>query len=193
MEHFAGPDVSVNETSFCIVRAFPAERSALAVPPCLLGVRPSGAKTYYQRYGRTSRERQFKIGPADVLTLRQAKRKALQIKAEAILGGDVNCVDQFRRYGASLMSNIFRLSKATREVGRPTRRLRIHVLPELGRYFLDEIRPDFILSVTNKMRGEHYASGSVAQVIIILRYPLGSDALRTTALSKRHPVLIAAL
>jgi hypothetical protein len=61
------------------------------------------------------------------------------------------------------------------------------------RAVLDEIRPDFILSVTNKMRGEHYASGSVARVIIILRYPLGSDALRTTALSKRHPVLIAAL
>ena len=55
----------------------------------MLEVRSSGGKTYYQRYtDERGRERQYKIGPADVLTLRQAKRKAKQIKAQAILGGD---------------------------------------------------------------------------------------------------------
>ena len=55
----------------------------------MLEVRASGGKTYYQRYtDERGRERQFKIGPADVLTLQQAKRKATQIKAQAILGGD---------------------------------------------------------------------------------------------------------
>src|SRR5215471_8018786 len=47
----------------------------------MLEVRASGGKTYYQRYSdERGRERQFKIGAADVLPLRQAKRKALQIK-----------------------------------------------------------------------------------------------------------------
>src|SRR5512147_2033131 len=64
----------------------------------MLEVRSSGGKTYYQRYtDERGRERQYKIGPADVLTLRQSKRKAQQIKAEAILGGDPQQARQARR------------------------------------------------------------------------------------------------
>src|SRR5664280_3868851 len=48
----------------------------------MLEVRASGGKTYYQRYtDERGRERQYKVGPADVLTVRQAKRKAKQILA----------------------------------------------------------------------------------------------------------------
>jgi Arm DNA-binding domain len=43
----------------------------------MLEVRCSGGKTYYQRYtDERGRERQYKLGPADVLTLDQARRKA---------------------------------------------------------------------------------------------------------------------
>jgi len=53
----------------------------------MLEVRRSGGKTFYQRYREEAgRERQFKIGPADVLTLQQARRKAKAILSEAILG-----------------------------------------------------------------------------------------------------------
>src|SRR5882724_10732621 len=55
----------------------------------MLEVRSSGGKTYYQRYtDERGRERQFKIGPADTLTLEQARRKARQVVAEALLGAD---------------------------------------------------------------------------------------------------------
>src|SRR6478672_13702337 len=55
----------------------------------LLEVRASGGKTFYQRYtDERGRERQYKIGPADVLTLDQARRKAKQVVAEALLGAD---------------------------------------------------------------------------------------------------------
>jgi Arm DNA-binding domain len=55
----------------------------------MLEVRCSGGKTYYQRYtDERGRERQYKLGPADVLTLDQARRKARQIVAEALLGAD---------------------------------------------------------------------------------------------------------
>lgn len=142
----------------------------------MLEVRASGGKTYYQRYtDERGRERQFKIGPADVLTLRQARRKALQIKAEAILGDDPQEARQLRRSIPTLRCLVdaqylpfikgYKRSWKTDETV-----LRVHILPELGRYFLDEIRPEFILAVTHKMRGEEYASGSVARVIVILRY-----------------------
>src|SRR4029450_6702875 len=64
----------------------------------MLEVRASGGKTYYQRYtDERGREHQFKIGPADALTLQQARRKAKQIKAEAILGGNPQQDRQVRR------------------------------------------------------------------------------------------------
>src|SRR4030095_11189098 len=67
-------------------------------PGFMLEVRSSGGKTFYQRYtDERGRGRQYKIGPADVLTLQQARRKAKQIKAEAILGGDPQQAREVRR------------------------------------------------------------------------------------------------
>jgi integrase len=142
----------------------------------MLEVRTSGGKTYYQRYtDQRGRERQFKIGPADVLTLRQARRKAKQTKAEAILGADPQQARETRRAIPTLKSFIeerhlpfikgYKRSWKTDETV-----LRVHILPEYGRYFLDEITPEFIIALTNKMRSAEYAPGSVGRVIIILRY-----------------------
>src|SRR5687767_7173128 len=55
----------------------------------MLEVRCSGGKTFYQRYtDARGRERQFKIGPADVLGLSVARKKARSISAEALVGVD---------------------------------------------------------------------------------------------------------
>jgi integrase len=136
----------------------------------------ASGKTYYQRYtDERGRERQFKVGPADVLTLRQARRKATQIKAQAILGSDPQ-LDRLRRRTIPTLNSFieerylpfiqgYKRSWKTDETV-----LRVHILPVLGRYFLDEIKPEFIIELTNKMRGAEYAPGSVGRVIIILRY-----------------------
>ncbi len=142
----------------------------------VLEVRASGVKTYYQRYSdERGREHQFKIGPADVLTLKQARRKARQIKAEAILGGDPQQARQERRAIPTLQAFIEErylpfIKGYKRSWKTDATFLRIHILPKLGRYFLDEITTEFIVGLTNKMRSENYASGSVGRVIIILRY-----------------------
>jgi integrase len=58
-------------------------------PGFLLEIRSSGGKTFYQRYRDSrGRERQFKIGSAPVLTVRQARIKARSILAEVVLGKD---------------------------------------------------------------------------------------------------------
>jgi len=55
----------------------------------LLEVRRSGGKTFYQRYtDDRGRERQFKIGPADVLTLSVARRRGRTVQAQALVGDD---------------------------------------------------------------------------------------------------------
>jgi hypothetical protein len=48
--------------------------------------------------------------------------------------------------------------------------LRVHVLPQLGRLYLDEVTPASIAELMASMRSDNYASGTVANVIVILRY-----------------------
>jgi integrase len=142
----------------------------------MLEVRSSGGKTFYQRYtDERGRERQFKIGPADVLTLRQAKRKAKQIKALAILGGDPQKERQERRSIPTLRAFVeerympfvqtYKRSWQTDEIV-----LRVHVLPRLGSRFLDEITTERIVEIIASMRSDEYAPGTIGRVIVILRY-----------------------
>lgn len=142
----------------------------------MLEVRASGGKTYYQRYtDERGRERQYKIGPADVLTLRQAKRKATQIKAQAILGSDPQKDRQERRSIPTLRAFIedrylpfVRTYKRSWQTDETV--LRVHVLPHLGSLFLDEITTERIIDIVATMRGDDYAPGTIGRVIVILRY-----------------------
>jgi len=142
----------------------------------LLEVRCSGGKTFYQRYtdGR-GRERQYKIGPAAVITLDQARRKAKEILAQAVLGGDpqhrrqvartVPLVSAFARERYLPYVRTYKNSWATDETV-----LRIHILPHLGSYALDEVTSDAITAIINKMRDDGYASGTTNRVLVIIRY-----------------------
>ena len=145
----------------------------------LLEVRQSGGKTYYQRYtDERGRERQYKIGPADVLTLDQARRKAKQIVAEALLGADPQQKRREMR-GIPLLKDFvaerylpyvrgYKNSWVTDETV-----LRIHVLPKLGNLALDELKTEAISTVVNAMREDGYASGTMNRVVA----PFGSPML----------------
>jgi hypothetical protein len=110
-----------------------------------------------------------------VLTLRQAKRKAIQIKAQAILGGDPQKERQERRSIPTLRAFIedrylpfvrtYKRSWQTDEIV-----LRVHVLPRLGHLFLDKITTERIIEIVAAMRSDGYAPGTVGRVIVILRY-----------------------
>jgi integrase len=142
----------------------------------MLEVRASGGKTFYQRYtDERGRERQFKVGPADVLTLEQARRRARAISAKALLGGDPQ--QQRREARAMPLFSAFARDKylpyvrtyknswATDETV-----LRIHILPRLGQLALDEIKPDDIHALIREMRENGYAAGTINRVVVIIRY-----------------------
>jgi integrase len=142
----------------------------------LLEVRCSGGKTYYQRYtDERGRERQYKIGPADVVTLDQARRKAKQIVAEALLGDDpqqkrreLRAVPLLRDFVAERYLPYVRTYKNSWTTDETV--LRIHILPKLGPLALDEIKTDAITELINRMREDGYAPGTMNRVIVILRY-----------------------
>jgi integrase len=142
----------------------------------MLEVRASGGKTYYQRYtDERGRERQFKIGPADVLTLRQARRKAKQTKAQAILGNDPQAEREKRRSIPTLQAFVYEqylpyVKTYKRSWKTDETVLRVHILPRLGRLHLDEVTTDAISQLAAAMRREDYAPGTVGRVIVILRF-----------------------
>jgi integrase len=142
----------------------------------LVEVRCSGGATYYQRYtDERGRERQYKIGPADVLTLDQARRKARQISAEALLGADpqqkrreMRNVPLLRDFVAERYLPFVQTYKNSWQTDETV--LRIHILPKLGALALDEVRTDAISDLISRMRADGYASGTMNRVIVILRY-----------------------
>jgi integrase len=142
----------------------------------LLEVRQSGGKTYYQRYtDERGRERQYKIGPTDVITLDQARRKGRQVVAEALLGADpqqkrreMRAVPQLKDFVAERYLPYVRTYKNSWQTDETV--LRIHILPKLGKLALDEIKTDAISDLINCMREDGYASGTMNRVIVILRY-----------------------
>jgi integrase len=142
----------------------------------MLEVRLSGGKTFYQRYSdERGRARQFKIGPADVLTLAQARRKARRVLAEALTGADpqkkrqeTRAVPQLREFVRDRYLPLVQTYKISWQTDETV--LRIHILPKLGSLALDEIKTDAITDLINGMRAEGYAVGTMNRVIVILRY-----------------------
>jgi integrase len=142
----------------------------------LIEIRSSGRKTYYQRYSdERARERQFKIGRADVLTPEQARRAGRSILARALLGEDPQARRQELRAIPTLSEFIadkylpfiktYKRSWRTDETV-----LRIHVLPSLGKLALDELTAEHIIALLGRMRGDGYAAGTSNRVVMILRY-----------------------
>jgi integrase len=142
----------------------------------MLEVRCSGGKTYYQRYtDERGRERQYKLGRADVLTLDQARRKGRQIVAEALLGADpqqkrreMRAVPQLGHFVHERYLPFVRTYKNSWSTDETV--LRLHILPRLGALALHEVKTETISDLINRMREDGYASGTMNRVIVILRY-----------------------
>ena len=142
----------------------------------MLEVRCSGGKTFYQRYRDAGgRERQFKIGPAEVLTVSQARRKARSVLAEAILGSDpqkqreelrsIPSLAEFVRDSYMPYAKNVKRSWQTDETI-----LRIHILQKFGAYRLDQITDQAIASLISRMLDAGYATGTTNRVLVLLRF-----------------------
>ncbi len=142
----------------------------------MLEVRGSGGKTFYQRYrDRRGRERQFKIGPAGVISLLQARRKGREILAQALLGTDPHEARRELRAIPTLRALVQDkyipfVMDAKRSWRTDETILRIHVLPALGRRHLDEIDSRDIAELLRRLRQNGYATGTTNRVLVLLRY-----------------------
>jgi integrase len=142
----------------------------------LLEVRRSGGKTFYQRYtDDRGRERQFKIAPADVLTLSVARRRGRTVQAQALVGDD----PQSRRIELRSIPTLAELVRDrylphVKSYKRSWRTdetmLRIHILPIVGSQYVDQIRAEPIAALVEKMREKKYSTGTTNRAVIVLRH-----------------------
>ena len=142
----------------------------------MLEVRSSGGKTFYQRYfDAHGRQRQFKLGPAGILSVEQARRAGRSALAEALLGAD----PQARRQELRSIPTLNQLIRdrylphaqaSKRSWTTDETILRNHILPALGRLTLDQITGEHIAGLINDMRAQGYAGGTTNRVLVLLRY-----------------------
>jgi integrase len=142
----------------------------------MLEVRSSGGKTFYQRYTDSrGRERQFKIGSADVLGLAVARRQARAVSAQALVGADPQSRKAELRAIPTLAELVrdrylphvkgYKRSWRTDETV-----LRIHILPEFGTQYVDQVRGEPLAALVHRMREAGYATGTTNRVVIVLRH-----------------------
>jgi integrase len=141
-----------------------------------LEVLASGKKTFRQRYTDDhGQKRHYKIGPADVLTLDQARKEAKSILAKVHMGQDPQATRQEKRTVPRLAEFV-----ATRYLpfAQETKRswktdeimLRVHILPALGSKPIDTITPEHVASLAQRMKAQDYAGGTINRAVILLRY-----------------------
>ncbi len=142
----------------------------------LLEVRASGRKTYYQRYvDAAGRQRQFKIGPANVLSLTQARRKGRSVVGEALLGPDPQARREEMRATPTLAELVrdryLPHAKSTKRSWRVDETLlRLHILPALGHLTIDRISSDQVAELVTKMQTAGKAPGTCNRIVVLLRY-----------------------
>jgi integrase len=142
----------------------------------MVEVRCSGRKTYYQRYSEErGRERQFKIGAADVLTFEQARRKGRSVLARALLGEspqarrqEIRAIPTLNSFVSNSYLPFIRTYKRSWRTDETI--LRLHVLRTLGGLALDEINTDRVVGLITGMKSKGYATATSNRVLVILRY-----------------------
>lgn len=146
------------------------------LPGFLLEVRQSGGKTFYQRYRDSrGRERQYKIGLASILTAKEAREKARRIAAEAALGRDPQVERQALRNTPTLRNfadyEYLPFAKANKRSWKTDETLlRLHVLPALGRYSMDEITDKQVSELRSKLLSAGYSSGTLNRTTILIKH-----------------------
>ncbi len=146
------------------------------LPGFLLEVRASGKATYYQRYkDKYARLKQSRIGPADTISLEDARNKARQVKAATVMGFDPN--EQVIKYREMPTFKEFvetrylpHVKVYKRSWDRDENMLSLHILPLWGQAKLTEITREDVQEFQAWMVAEGFKPGSVNRYMALVKY-----------------------
>lgn len=142
----------------------------------LLEVRKTGGKTYYLRY-RTTRGmvRQLRLADARDVSLTQARQLADQARNQIAMGEDPAEAKQAHREVPTFAEFVEQdylpfIQTYKRSWRSDVSLLNNHLLPELGKRYLDMITPREVQRIVNSRRQMGKAPGTCDRIIILARY-----------------------
>ncbi|GAA0655330.1 site-specific integrase [Brevundimonas lenta] len=138
----------------------------------VLECRCTGGKTYYLRYpDPAGRQRQFKIGRYEDITFAAAKKRAVQLRSEAIVGGDpaakraeAKAIPLYGELSAMHLADakIHQRSYSTTEMY-----VRRHIIPKWGKVRLTDIHSRNVSQWLGDKRAEGLAPATVEKIRVI--------------------------
>lgn len=142
----------------------------------MLEVRRSGGRTWYVRYvDLRGKQRQLRIGGADVVSLDQARKRTDELRSQVALGRDP-------AEEKALLRQVPTLAEFVEERYLPYVKgykrswkldeslLRNHLLPKFGTRYLDQIKKDQIVAMHLAHRAKGRAPASANRLLILMRY-----------------------
>lgn len=141
----------------------------------MLELRASGGRTWYLRYrDKHGKQRQFRMGDANDLSLKQARKRADELRNQIAMGEDPNerkaLLKQVPTLSAFIQERYLPFVKSyKRSWNTDEGLLRNHVEPYWGKRYIDEITKQEIITLITTHRETH-APGSCNRLLILLRY-----------------------
>jgi integrase len=141
-----------------------------------LEIRCSGGKTYYRRYRDSrGRIRQIKLGSVSDISLSDARKLADQIGKQVIMGQDPleqkAAAKQVPTFSQFIDEQYLPHIKAyKRSWGTDVSILKNHLLPRLGKRYMDDITRQDIVKLHLDRKASGAAAGSANRLLIMLRF-----------------------
>lgn len=144
-----------------------------AITGFTLEVRPSGGKTYYLRYSdQRGRLRQHRIAKYNDITFDKARKEAIRLRSEVVLGGDpAKKKEELRAiptYAELAAKHLDHAKSYQRRVTNTEVVIRRHLLPRWGKCHLDEIRQHDVAQWLSCKRAEGLAPATVEKLRVTL-------------------------
>ena len=158
-------------------------------------IRHSGGKTYFTRFrNQNGKDRQFKLGDANVLTLTQAKLLATKIQAKVAMGVDPSAE---RKESLSVPSFAVFIEQRylpyvkgyKKAANSDVSYLNNQILPVLGKKYLDEITKKDIIDFHHGLKAKGYKPGTCNRSLILLRYAFNLAIRWETPGIKANPTI----
>ena len=142
----------------------------------MIEIRASGRKMFYFRFTDSrGKQRQIRIGLHGEISLDQARKLVAKYKNQLILGVDPfeekevrKQVPQFEEFVNSSYLPYIKTYK--RSWACDVSILKNHLLPRLGKKYLDEISLPDLLKIHNARREAGAAPGSINRMVVLIRY-----------------------
>ena len=147
----------------------------------VLECRSTGGKTYYLRYeDAAGRQRQFKIGRYQDVSIAAARKAAQRLRSDVVLGGDpgakkaeAKSIPLYRELAEDHLANAKLHQRSYRDTEMYMRR---HILPKWGKVRLTDIDTRAVAQWLSEKQAEGFAPATVEKIRVIFgrSFVLGS-------------------